>query len=694
MVASAAFFAWLDRLQHVPLTFLMVPWAVWLGLRVSSRLVMPTVAVNDTLLILLTRQGDGPFADVPVAERIVDVQLLVLVLTALTVMLLLHREERHRLDTAVQQSFQDAQASSRLLRTVFDTTNDGLSVYDGHGAAITRNRAADEMLFHRPGLEPDEGLILCTPDGSPWPVDELPVARALRGEPVEGLDMLVRTAASPRGRLLNVTAHPMRLTEPAGQTGGADPADVYGAVLAMRDVTSERAAAAEVTRTRDLFAGVLAAATEQSIIGCDHNGTIMVFNRGAERMLGYSAQEMLGHTPERFHDCAEVAARARELGIEPGYEAIVLAAREGRAETRQWTYVTKDGRRRQVLLTVGPLHDSNGDCIGTIGVGTDITEQLVAQTRLAASEKRFRTAFDTAPVGMMIVGLGTADARRILQVNSTLCAFTGLSEQALLTRDFHDLTHPDDRAQCRLSLAPLLRGETAEVQAEKRYQHADGSTRWGMLSATVMTTSAGSSAVGGEGAEPHLLCLIEDVTARKAAEQALRHQALHDGLTGLPNRTLLHDRLTHALAAAARAAQHVGVLFADLDGFKAVNDSAGHAAGDELLREVAARFSACLRPGDTLARLGGDEFAVVCPGVVDEAGVQAVAARLLAALHEPVLLASGTFSIGTSLATAGADPEVVLGQADAAMYEAKRAGKNRAHRHEGDEHARGARSAR
>ncbi|WP_432524055.1 EAL domain-containing protein [Kineococcus sp. SYSU DK006] len=552
MAAGVLFFAALDRLEQTPLTFLLVPWAVWLGLRTPARVALGTVAVNDVLLVVVTREGSGPFAGVPAAERVMDVQLLVLVLTALTLMLVLHREERHRLDAVLRQALEDARASSRLLGTVFDTTAESLSVHDADGHLLMRNRAAREVLAGMPedlDRERWDGAFgAARPDGAPWPLEDLPLARALRGEHVDDVDVLVTTAAAPGGRVLNLTAHPVLLDGCPGSGGQR------GAVLAIRDVTTERA----------------------------------------------------------------------------------------------------------------------------------------ARERLVDSERRFRTAFDTAPVGMMIVGLGEDDAARILQVNSTLCTFTGLSADELLTRDFHDLTHPDDRPECIVSFAPFLLGELTQSQVEKRYRHADGSTRWGMLSATVMAA--------GEGGRPHLLCLIEDVTARKAAEEALRHQALHDALTGLPNRTLLHDRLEHALAAAGRGGQRVGVFFADLDGFKAVNDSAGHAAGDELLREVAARFSACLRPGDTLARLGGDEFAVICPGLSDEAGLRVIADRLLAALREPVLLASGTFSIGVSigmsLAPAGADPELVLGQADGAMYDAKRAGRNRAHSHDGQERARGARASR
>ncbi|WP_432571920.1 diguanylate cyclase domain-containing protein [Kineococcus sp. SYSU DK005] len=170
----------------------------------------------------------------------------------------------------------------------------------------------------------------------------------------------------------------------------------------------------------------------------------------------------------------------------------------------------------------------------------------------------------------------------------------------------------------------------------------------------------------------------------REAAAALEHQARHDALTGLPNRVLLRERLTGALAEGP-----AGVLFCDLDGFKDVNDTAGHGAGDEVLRQVAARFAACAREGDTLARLGGDEFAVVCPGVRGPEPLNALAGRLLAALREPVVTDRGTFRVGVSVgaALAAGDPaphrlaEGLLAAADAAMYDAKRAGKNRVHLH-------------
>ncbi|WP_432482451.1 diguanylate cyclase domain-containing protein [Kineococcus esterisolvens] len=311
---------------------------------------------------------------------------------------------------------------------------------------------------------------------------------------------------------------------------------------------------------------------------------------------------------------------------------------------------------------------------------------------LATSERRFRLAFDTAPVAMLMVGLNGGVPGRVLQANPTAAAFTGLDPADLTGRPFADLLHPDDREGHLAALAGLAalaalaadpRGESGHARIEGRYRHADGGTRWGLLAATAVPA-------GEAGTAPYLLCLVEDVTARRAAEAALVHQARHDALTGLPNRVLLRERLCEALASGS-----AGVLYCDLDGFKDVNDTAGHGAGDDVLREVAARFGACLRDGDTLARLGGDEFALVLPGAAGPGEPRAVGERLVAALLEPVVVAAGSFRVGVSIGVgvgtaagpggtgAGDRAEQLMAAADAAMYAAKRAGKGRVHVHAG-----------
>jgi diguanylate cyclase (GGDEF)-like protein len=175
--------------------------------------------------------------------------------------------------------------------------------------------------------------------------------------------------------------------------------------------------------------------------------------------------------------------------------------------------------------------------------------------------------------------------------------------------------------------------------------------------------------------------LKETLESRGALEADLRHQAFHDTLTGLANRALLQERVDHALAAAPRLGGVVALCFCDLDGFKAINDSLGHAVGDEVLRAIATRLSSIVRPGDTVARLGGDEFAVLMENVANPDIGAAIARRIVSALSEPVeieerhLLVSG--SVGLAVATAATTTARLLTDADSAMYEAKAAGKNR-----------------
>jgi diguanylate cyclase (GGDEF)-like protein len=173
--------------------------------------------------------------------------------------------------------------------------------------------------------------------------------------------------------------------------------------------------------------------------------------------------------------------------------------------------------------------------------------------------------------------------------------------------------------------------------------------------------------------------LSADIGRRRRIEAQLEHQAAHDILTGLPNRTRFQERLDNALAIAGPT--RVAVLFCDLDEFKSVNDELGHAAGDQLLTVVAHRFRAALRPADMLARFGGDEFVVVCTGIADEHEAEVVAARLQASLADPIALgASEAFvsvSIGIALDEPGATPESMVRDADAAMYRAKELGRRR-----------------
>jgi len=292
-----------------------------------------------------------------------------------------------------------------------------------------------------------------------------------------------------------------------------------------------------------------------------------------------------------------------------------------------------------------------------------------ALTALEESEERFRMALEHAPIGMAVVALDG----RWLEVNRAMCQILGRTEESLLATTWEEVTDPDDLPTHQRSVAELLDGHGNVHRVEMRYRHAKGHRVWVNLSAALVRSHSGDPR--------YFIVQVEDITERRLAQAKLAHQAAHDALTGLPNRTLLLDRLRHALARQVRSGAGVAVMFLDLDRFKVVNDSLGHTAGDELLCRVAERLSAQLRPGDSVSRLGGDEFVVLLEDVESIDDACDVADRLKGALVQPVSVGEAsvvvTASIGIAMARhPGADADALLRDADTAMYRAKERGKD------------------
>lgn len=288
---------------------------------------------------------------------------------------------------------------------------------------------------------------------------------------------------------------------------------------------------------------------------------------------------------------------------------------------------------------------------------------------LRLAEEELRLTFEEAPIGMAIASLDG----RFLRVNKVLCDIVGRSPVELNALRFHDITHPDD-IEADVALATrLLAGEIPRYQLDKRFIRPDGLPVWVQLSVSLVHDSRNQPL--------HAVAHVQDITDLRAARELLLHQSLHDPLTGLPNRRLLTDRLNQALARDARSATGFAVLFVDLDGFKQVNDTLGHDAGDTLLVDISHRLRDVLRPGDTVARLGGDEFIVLAEGVNTEDGAIELAERIRAAVAHPVRLdrdhvVGCTASIGVTLPSHGQEPAEILRHADAAMYLAKQLGKD------------------
>ena len=300
--------------------------------------------------------------------------------------------------------------------------------------------------------------------------------------------------------------------------------------------------------------------------------------------------------------------------------------------------------------------------------GARATAARATMEALADSPDVFEEFFVSARIGLALADLDGSYVR----VNSTYAELLGRPPEDLVGVRLADVLGE----ALAVDLADLAEGRLREaVPSEQSYTHPDGTTTWVLH---------GVAAVAGPDGRPAWFAVsAQDITERRRIEEELRaataaltEQAVRDPLTGLANRTLFEERLRGALSRDARHGGSTGVLFLDLDGFKDVNDRYGHAVGDTVLRTVAERLSAGVRPADTVARLGGDEFVVLVEGAT-AAGMSALVARLSEAVQEPLLVRGQTLDVGVSVGMAiaqegSADPAGLVAEADQRMYDVKR----------------------
>jgi diguanylate cyclase (GGDEF)-like protein/PAS domain S-box-containing protein len=390
-------------------------------------------------------------------------------------------------------------------------------------------------------------------------------------------------------------------------------------------------------------------------------GRLTYASPSAFRMLGYTESDLLGRNiaellhPEDLQDAVD--------GLSD------LADPAAPREPRRLRISDSTGEFRHVEV-IGSNMVDDPVIQGFVFNVRDISERIRAEADLMESEERFRSAFDAAPTGMALV----APDGKFVQVNHALCEMLGHTEEHLLACRSFDLVHPDEQAASAEILGRMDEGSVTLHRAETRLMRSDGRVMW-----AIHTSSAVRSA---EGRFLYSTDQVMDVTEQRETAERLAHQALHDPLTGLPNRVLFLDRLGHALERTERTGLQVAVLFLDLDRFKVVNDSLGHGAGDQLLVEVAHRLRTVVRPLDTVARFGGDEFTILLEDVPDEGQATTIAERIGVSISEPFDLSDSEVFVNTSIGIAlgsGAaqSSEGLVRDADAAMYRAKEKGRAR-----------------
>lgn len=296
------------------------------------------------------------------------------------------------------------------------------------------------------------------------------------------------------------------------------------------------------------------------------------------------------------------------------------------------------------------------------------SEQLHLAEERTRAEARFRALVQNSFDVVAVLG----PTATVEYVSPSIRRMLGIEPEQWQGQTAFDLVHPDDAARAESDLGKVLTRPSERVSNELRLLHADGSWRWVEMT---VANSLSDPSLGG------IVVNCRDVTERRQLNDQLKHQALHDPLTGLANRALFRNLVQHAIAGSERRGVPAGVLYLDLDGFKQVNDGLGHAAGDQLLNVVAQRLGATLRVEDTAARLGGDEFAVLLDAS-DLASALQVAERILASLRQAIELRSGEVRIDASIGVAVSSPHIegsdeLIRQADLAMYFAKSEGKGR-----------------
>jgi diguanylate cyclase (GGDEF)-like protein/PAS domain S-box-containing protein len=538
-------------------------------------------------------------------------------------------------------------ADTGTLRTVVESAPLALCGFDDNGLVCVWNPACEalfgwseaEALGQEAKFIPDDRLDEFVDNG----------ARVFSGEVIRGFET---QRLRKDGTLVDVSISvaPIR----------GDDGYVVGTIGVLADITP-RKEAEEAFRSSERRIQALLWHSTDLVIVWNTEGVITYASPSVTRFTGYEIGQTIDQREARLvhPDDEERVVRALDE---------VRAGPPGTAGSFEARFRRHDGEWRWLEAVVGNLID-DPDVGGLLINSRDVTERRQAEVRVRQSEDDLRSVLDASPD--LIARFDRA--LRHLYVNPAVERVTGFKRQELVGRTMRELRMTAEFAD--VWDTNLRRAFETAAAGEFEYQFVtpDG-PQWFHTRIT--------PELGDDDLVERVLVVSRDVTERKAAEERLTHQALHDALTGLPNRVLLLDRIGLALDRLERTGGLVAVLFLDLDRFKAVNDSRGHAAGDWLLVELGKRLVAASRPGDTIARLGGDEFVMVCGEVGSEEDAALIATRLAAAVAAPFDDRASSISITASIGIAtssdsGRDPRELVGDADAAMYRAKRNGRAR-----------------
>ncbi len=433
-------------------------------------------------------------------------------------------------------------------------------------------------------------------------------------------------------------------------------------VMSIVDITKRREAEAKLIASERRYRA-LVDATPSLIWTCDRAGKItLVSDRACRLIYGFEPRQVLGRHVTAFN-APEFTQRLFLRRFMPVFRGQPVYDVEA-------VHLTHDGAPVYVTVSAVPTFDAQGELESVLGVCTDITAQKRRERELAVALRNQQVIFDAAGEGIAFVKSG-----RIENANGALAQMLGVSRSWLNGRAAADIlaTAADWGRILEVTRAAALRGESANHEVMLRAPEAGSRGVWSQLTASM---------VGNEDESEAMILVLTDITPLKQREEMAWHQANHDELTGLPNRRLLVENARRLLSVAMRRDRLAALMVLDLDGFKDVNDTFGHAYGDAMLRRVSMRMSMALREYDLIARIGGDEFVILLPEIDDLDAARAVADKLIAAAGEDIETGDRLAHMGASVGIAvfptdGQDFDSLLRRADAAMYASKQAGKNR-----------------
>lgn len=395
----------------------------------------------------------------------------------------------------------------------------------------------------------------------------------------------------------------------------------------------------------------------------DDRWTMVFVSQGCADLTGYAPAQLLGPAGVSWDSITHPDDRAR---VRSAVQSAVLS---GQRFAVQYRITTLSGQTRHVAERGVAVRDEQNVLV-VEGFVEDITHSQATLQALDHAEMRYRHIFEHASEGIFQTSLDG----HYLAANPALAQIYGFESPAALMAGLSDI---DRRLYVKVGRREvfhrLMKAQGQVLNFESEVYRRDGTRIWISENAHIV-----------RGPQDEFLYYegtVQDVSERRHYQEQLERQANHDLLTGLPNRVLLGDRIAQGIARATRLGYYLALVFIDLDNFKFINDSLGHAAGDELLKEVAARLTGCLRSGDTVARLGGDEFVLLINDHYRTSSVISLLERVLKDIGRPILLSGREFQVGASLGVAmfpsdGDDVQLLLKHADVAMYAAKDRGRN------------------